>query len=190
DLVETLSCRAHNFRRGQSQAHRSGDERERRRQIFDDADQVQLAARDGAREVCTYAHDFAFVGGIGDGGENDESGIRRGSGHGNHSHLRRPCRRRHMGCISESLAAAGHGRRCSGRLPKRAILAPMSFHPAKRLPAWRKLALETWRMPSSPAAYGALDLDCEAALAWCARAREASGEKVTLTHLVGKEAGG
>src|ERR1019366_4919241 len=71
---------------------------------------------------------------------------------------------------------------------KRAILAAMSFHPAKRLPAWRKLALETWRMPSSPAAYGALDLDCEAALAWCARAREASGEKVTLTHLVGKAA--
>jgi pyruvate dehydrogenase E2 component (dihydrolipoamide acetyltransferase) len=43
-------------------------------------------------------------------------------------------------------------------------------------------------MPSSPAAYGVLDLDCEAALAWCARAREASGEKVTLTHLVGKAA--
>jgi len=35
---------------------------------------------------------------------------------------------------------------------------------------------------------GRLDLDCEAALAWCARAREASGEKVTLTHVVGKAA--
>ena len=64
----------------------------------------------------------------------------------------------------------------------------MSFHRAKRLPTWRKLALETWSMPSSPAAYGVLDLDCEAALAWCARAREASGEKVTLTHVVGKAA--
>ena len=61
----------------------------------------------------------------------------------------------------------------------------MSFRRAKRLPTWRKLALETWSMPSSPAAYGVLDLDCEAALAWCARAREASGEKVTLTHVVG-----
>jgi pyruvate dehydrogenase E2 component (dihydrolipoamide acetyltransferase) len=64
----------------------------------------------------------------------------------------------------------------------------MSFRSAKRLPTWRKLALETWSMPSSPAAYGVLDLDCEAALAWCARAREASGEKVTLTHVVGKAA--
>jgi len=43
-------------------------------------------------------------------------------------------------------------------------------------------------MPSSPAAYGVLDLECEAALAWCKRASEASGEKVTLTHLVGKAA--
>jgi hypothetical protein len=41
----------------------------------------------------------------------------------------------------------------------------MSFRRAKSLPAWRKLALETWSMPSSPAAYGVLDLDCEAALA-------------------------
>jgi pyruvate/2-oxoglutarate dehydrogenase complex dihydrolipoamide acyltransferase (E2) component len=64
----------------------------------------------------------------------------------------------------------------------------MSFRSAKRLPIWRKLALETWSMPSSPAAYGVLDLDCEAALAWCARAHEASGEKVTLTHVVGKAA--
>lgn len=64
----------------------------------------------------------------------------------------------------------------------------MGFRSATRIPAWRKLALATWDMPSSPAAYGVLDLDCEAALAWCARAREASGEKVTLTHLVGKAA--
>jgi pyruvate/2-oxoglutarate dehydrogenase complex dihydrolipoamide acyltransferase (E2) component len=64
----------------------------------------------------------------------------------------------------------------------------MSFHRAQRLPAWRRLALQTWDAPSSPAAYGVLDLDCEAALDWCARARDASGEKVTLTHLVGKAA--
>jgi pyruvate/2-oxoglutarate dehydrogenase complex dihydrolipoamide acyltransferase (E2) component len=64
----------------------------------------------------------------------------------------------------------------------------MSFRAAKRIPAWRRLALQTWGPPSSPAAYGVLDLDCEAALAWCARTREASGEKVTLTHVVGKAA--
>ena len=67
------------------------------------------------------------------------------------------------------------------------MLASMGgFRRARKVPAWRKLALGTWSMPSSPAAYGMLDLDCEAALAWCVRAREASGEKVTLTHLVGK----
>jgi pyruvate dehydrogenase E2 component (dihydrolipoamide acetyltransferase) len=33
-----------------------------------------------------------------------------------------------------------------------------------------------------------LDLECEKAMAWAAHAREASGERVTLTHLVGKAA--
>jgi len=60
------------------------------------------------------------------------------------------------------------------------------FRRAERLPAWRNLALVTWSPPASPAAYGMLDLDCEAALDWCARAKAATGEKVTLTHLVGK----
>jgi pyruvate/2-oxoglutarate dehydrogenase complex dihydrolipoamide acyltransferase (E2) component len=62
------------------------------------------------------------------------------------------------------------------------------FRPSGRIPAWRKLALSTWSAPSSPAAYGVLDLDCEAALGWVARAREATGEKVSLTHVVGKAA--
>jgi pyruvate/2-oxoglutarate dehydrogenase complex dihydrolipoamide acyltransferase (E2) component len=64
----------------------------------------------------------------------------------------------------------------------------MSFRRASRIPAWRKLALTTWDTPSNPAAYGVLDLDCERALDWAARVREASGEKVTLTHVVGKAA--
>ncbi|HEX8790840.1 MAG TPA: 2-oxo acid dehydrogenase subunit E2 [Polyangiaceae bacterium] len=64
----------------------------------------------------------------------------------------------------------------------------MGFRRAPRIPAWRKLALTTWGHPSHPAAYGVLDLDCERALDWAARAREASGEKVTLTHVVGKAA--
>jgi pyruvate dehydrogenase E2 component (dihydrolipoamide acetyltransferase) len=60
------------------------------------------------------------------------------------------------------------------------------FRAATHLPAWRKLALGTWGAPKNPAAYGVLDLDCENALAWAARAREATGEKITLTHIVGK----
>ena len=58
---------------------------------------------------------------------------------------------------------------------RRAYPRSMGFTRAKHVPAWRKLALETWSMPSSPAAYGVLDLDCEAALAWCAR--HARGER-------------
>jgi len=67
------------------------------------------------------------------------------------------------------------------------MLARMAgFRRAERVPAWRKLAMSTWTAPHSPTAYGALDLDCERALDWVARVREASGEKVTLTHVVGK----
>jgi pyruvate/2-oxoglutarate dehydrogenase complex dihydrolipoamide acyltransferase (E2) component len=67
------------------------------------------------------------------------------------------------------------------------MLARMGgFRRATRIPAWRKLALGTWSAPRGPAAYGVLDLDCENALAWAARARAATGEKITLTHVVGK----
>ena len=62
------------------------------------------------------------------------------------------------------------------------------FRRAKRIPAWRKIALATWSAPFSPSAYGLLDLECQKALDWVARVRAASGEKVTLTHLVGKAA--
>ncbi len=62
------------------------------------------------------------------------------------------------------------------------------FRAASHLPAWRKLALGTWAGPTNPTAYGVLDLDCEDALAWAVRAREATGEKITLTHIVGKAA--
>lgn len=62
------------------------------------------------------------------------------------------------------------------------------FRPARRIPAWRKLALGTWSAPYGPAAYGVLDLECERALDWASRARRASGEKISLTHVVGKAA--
>src|SRR5580692_11166153 len=74
----------------------------------------------------------------------------------------------------------------SGRMIGRRIARMAGFRPSGRVSAWRKLALSTWSAPSSPAAYGVLDLDCEAALAWIARMREMTGEKVSLTHVVGK----
>ncbi len=60
------------------------------------------------------------------------------------------------------------------------------FHQHRSLPTWRKVALSAWGAPRSPAAYGMLDIDCEPALAYIERLREASGEKVTLTHVLGR----
>jgi pyruvate/2-oxoglutarate dehydrogenase complex dihydrolipoamide acyltransferase (E2) component len=60
------------------------------------------------------------------------------------------------------------------------------FHREKGLSTWRKVALSTWGRPVSPTAYGILDLDAEPALAYLAKLSLESGEKITLTHLVGK----
>src|SRR5580658_10082240 len=60
------------------------------------------------------------------------------------------------------------------------------FRRVDDLSTWRRVALSTWGEPTNPTAYGILELDCERALGHIARLREASGEKVTLTHLVGK----
>jgi 2-oxoacid dehydrogenases acyltransferase (catalytic domain) len=68
-------------------------------------------------------------------------------------------------------------------------LVPMiRFRVEAKLPTWRKVALGAWSAPRDPTAYGTLDLDCEAALAYLDELRQRSGEKVTLTHLVGKAA--
>jgi pyruvate dehydrogenase E2 component (dihydrolipoamide acetyltransferase) len=50
----------------------------------------------------------------------------------------------------------------------------------------RKLAIATWSAPQEGNIYGKLDLDVEEVLAYIAWLRETSGEKVTLTHFVGK----
>ncbi len=62
------------------------------------------------------------------------------------------------------------------------------FRRYDKLPTWRRVALSTWGAPDDPTAYGTLELECEAALAYLDRLRRESGEKVTLTHLVGKAA--
>jgi len=56
----------------------------------------------------------------------------------------------------------------------------------KSLPSWRKVALFAWDAPRDPTAYGIMDLDCENALAYLDQKRRDSGEKVTLTTLIGK----
>ena len=50
----------------------------------------------------------------------------------------------------------------------------------------RKLAIAAWRPPREPNIYGTLTLDASAALAYLEQVRTDTGERVTITHLVGK----
>lgn len=50
----------------------------------------------------------------------------------------------------------------------------------------RKLAIATWSAPQEGNIYGKLTLDVEQALAFIDHLRATTGEKVTITHLVGK----
>lgn len=53
----------------------------------------------------------------------------------------------------------------------------------------RKLAIATWDGPREGNIYGKLTVDAGRALDWLAEQREKTGEKVTITHLVGKAIG-
>lgn len=53
----------------------------------------------------------------------------------------------------------------------------------------RKLAIATWRAPREGNIYGKLTVDATEALAYIDHVREQTGEKVTITHLVGKAVG-
>lgn len=53
-------------------------------------------------------------------------------------------------------------------------------------PLRRKLAIATWSAPREGNIYGKLTVDATEALAYVEWLRETTGEKVTLTHLVGK----
>ncbi len=50
----------------------------------------------------------------------------------------------------------------------------------------RKLAIASWSSPSEGNIYGKLTVDATEALAYLDHLRETTGEKVTVTHLVGK----
>ena len=50
----------------------------------------------------------------------------------------------------------------------------------------RKLAIATWSAPSEGNIYGKLTVDATEAVRYVAHLRETTGEKVTITHLVGK----
>ena len=53
-------------------------------------------------------------------------------------------------------------------------------------PLRRKLSIATWRPPRSGNIYGKLTVDATEALAYLDDVRERTGERVTVTHLVGR----
>lgn len=57
---------------------------------------------------------------------------------------------------------------------------------ARRVSGWRKLAGASWGRPMDPQFFGDLELDAGPLLSYLAEARQASGEHVTMTHLIGR----
>ncbi len=55
-----------------------------------------------------------------------------------------------------------------------------------RVTSFRKLAVATWDGPRDPTVYGELAVDMTRSLAYLEKKGQESGEKVTLTHLVGR----
>lgn len=53
----------------------------------------------------------------------------------------------------------------------------------------RKLAIASWRSPTEPNIYGRLTLDATEAIAYLRDVRQRTGQKVTITHLVGRAVG-
>lgn len=59
----------------------------------------------------------------------------------------------------------------------------------RRLSAFRRLAIGTWRAPRDPQAYGRVTLDVAAANRYIAAFRAATGKHLTITHMMAKAAG-
>jgi pyruvate dehydrogenase E2 component (dihydrolipoamide acetyltransferase) len=56
----------------------------------------------------------------------------------------------------------------------------------KKIQGWRKIAAATWGHPNDPQVYGDLEIDAGAVLSFIDAAKEATGAKLTVTHMVGK----
>ena len=55
-----------------------------------------------------------------------------------------------------------------------------------KIEGWRKIAAATWSNPKDPQIFGDLEVDGTAALSFVEDARDATGVRVTMTHMVGK----
>lgn len=63
---------------------------------------------------------------------------------------------------------------------------PRTFRPLEPLRGWRRVAVHAWRPPQDPSVYAIVDVPVHGALAYLDRLREATGTKVTMTHLVAR----
>jgi pyruvate/2-oxoglutarate dehydrogenase complex dihydrolipoamide acyltransferase (E2) component len=58
--------------------------------------------------------------------------------------------------------------------------------PALNISPWRKVAIGTWKTAGDPSVYGFVDMDVAPALAYVETLRKITGQKITMSHLVGK----
>ncbi len=72
--------------------------------------------------------------------------------------------------------------------PEARVAVMSTFDVDSRIPTWRKVALSSWRQSDDPAISGWLDVDATRLTEYLANLRRTSGQRVTVTHLVGKAA--
>jgi len=61
-----------------------------------------------------------------------------------------------------------------------------TFRPLDPLRGWRRVAVHAWRPPQDPSVYAIVDVPVAGALEYLDRLRDATGVKVTMTHLVAR----
>lgn len=60
------------------------------------------------------------------------------------------------------------------------------FRRVRNMSSWRRISLSAWARPSDPSVYGWLDIDVSRAIPYLEQRSRECGDKLTLTHLVGK----
>jgi pyruvate dehydrogenase E2 component (dihydrolipoamide acetyltransferase) len=61
-----------------------------------------------------------------------------------------------------------------------------TFRPLEPLRGWRRVAVHTWRPPRDPSVYAIVDVPVRGALDYVERVREATGVRITVTHMVAR----
>jgi pyruvate/2-oxoglutarate dehydrogenase complex dihydrolipoamide acyltransferase (E2) component len=60
------------------------------------------------------------------------------------------------------------------------------FTPVEHASSFRRMAAAMWRAPSDPSIYGSMDVDATATLAFMREHQDATGVKLTITHVVAR----